>query len=96
MLSAWHVSGLRLGPFQKRQMEEARAWSCCEGEEKSQALLSGSSKLCRGGEAGSVHKYYSGRISHFPHGSKACVPISSLVPITKKKKLLENQFVACV
>ena len=94
MLSAWHVSGLRLGPFQKRQTEEARAWSCCEGEEESQALLSGSSKLGTGGEAGSVHKYYSGRISHFPHGSKACVPISSLVLITKKK-LLENQFVAC-
>lgn len=50
----------------------------------------------RGGRAGTqtlLRRNY-----HFPHGSKACVPISSPVPMTKKKqnKLLGNQFVACL
>lgn len=46
--------------------------------------------LSQAGEARlvwSVHEYFSGRISRFPCGSKACVPTSSPVPITEESYL---------
>ena len=54
--------------------------------------------LSQAGEARlawSVHEYFSGRISRFPCGSKACVPTSSPVLITEKSYLKMSLLYSC-
>lgn len=100
-------AGPGCGPFQ--YMQKLQSLVTLRGRRGKQGLALRELKVGWGGEAGSAHKYFSGRTIQFPYSSKACMTIPSPVPITTtsttthpplrkkpnktKLQLLENKFV---